>query len=333
MDFASLRRSLDETLLDLEKNLSQSATLNASAKAEGVSLARASLTRSLEIIASTAAALGEPVLAPPPLPHPRSRTYRSEPWNWDIKDVNSTSLRALIESRLKESRLKDSPRKPVLVFDLDGTLFDVSHRTLGILKTWIASPEAAMFNPRIVNRINGIALSHMGYSLAHAFENAGLDLRNQDVVDAFTGAEKFWRKKFFDGRSLIEYDQPMEGSLEFVKHFQALGCGIVYLTGRYQAVMLEGTREQLQKGGFPVDGCELCLKPVSETEDHHFKTEKFQELASRYSVVANFENEYVNLAAMAGFAPECVHTILDTQHSGRPVPPFETCIYRIPSFV
>ena len=116
-------------------------------------------------------------------PHPRSRTYRAEPTDWAIEDTQAKSVLALVQENI--ARAKKAQTQPAVVFDLDGTLFDVSHRTLGILREWTTSQADTRRYPRaLLRRVESIALCHMGYSLSHAFENAGLDLRDNATGDA-----------------------------------------------------------------------------------------------------------------------------------------------------
>jgi hypothetical protein len=269
----------------------------------------------------------------PPHPHPRSRTYRSEPGEWWIEDTEASTLKAFIADRTNRAGSLSTSKPPAIVFDLDGTLFDVGHRTLGILKQWLNLPESKHHPKSLIKRIEGIGFNHIGYSLAHAFENAGMDMRNPDVMEILVTLERYWRKKFFDGESLIEFDAVYNGASEFVWFCKKIGLKIVYLTGRSHKVMANGTRQQLQKFGFPLEDAELILKVNTVTDDAVFKEEAFRAVCHSHHVVGNFENEYVNIRGMVGCAPEAVHVVVDSQHSGRPVAPLSEKVYRIQSFV
>ncbi len=269
------------------------------------------------------------IYAHPPHPHPRSRTYRSEPQEWWIEDTQSSSLRGFIAD--KANRLS-AEQSGAIIFDLDGTLFDVGHRTLGILKKWLALPESQHFPKSLVRRVDSITFNHIGYSLAHAFENAGLDMRNPDVMEILVASERYWRRKFFDGESLLEFDQVYSGAVEFVWFCKKLGLKIVYLTGRSHKVMAGGTRKQLEKFGFPLENADLILKLNTVTDDAVFKEEAFRSVAAHHTVIGNFENEYVNIRGMVQCEPQAVHVVVDSQHSGRPVLPLSEKVYRIQSF-
>jgi len=269
------------------------------------------------------------IYAHPPHPHPRSRTYRSEPMDWWIEDTNSTTLRALIAEKVNQL---PEGQQGAIIFDLDGTLFDVGHRTLGILKKWLALPESQHFPRSLIKRVEGINFNHIGYSLAHAFENAGLNMRSPDVMEVLLAAERFWRRKFFDGETLIEFDQVYSGAVEFVWFCKKLGLKIVYLTGRSQKVMSTGTHRQLEKFGFPLENSDLLLKLNTVTDDAVFKEEAFRAMTHQHTVIGNFENEYVNIRGMVECNPKAIHVVVDSQHSGRPVVPLTEKVYRIQSF-
>ncbi len=268
----------------------------------------------------------------PPHPHPRSRTYRSEPHDWWIEDTTSDSLKSFIAARSNELSALNNDKGSAIIFDLDGTLFDVGHRTLGILKRWLGSSECSHFPKSIIKKIEGIGFNHIGYSLSHAFENAGLDMRNPDVMEILVTVERFWRKKFFDGETLVEFDAVYTGASEFVWFCKKMGLRIVYLTGRSHKVMYSGTCRQLEKFGFPLEDAELILKMNTVTDDAVFKEEAFRAVAAKHNVVGNFENEYVNIRGMVQCDPRAVHVVVDSQHSGRPVGALPDKVYRIQSF-
>jgi phosphoglycolate phosphatase-like HAD superfamily hydrolase len=270
----------------------------------------------------------------PPHPHPRSRTYRSEPADWWIEDTDASALRGFIAQRMShiESGESKTTRQPAIVFDLDGTLFDVGHRTLGIVKQWLALTEAKRFPEALTRKVGSIGFNHIGYSLSHAFENAGLDLRNPDIMEILLTIERFWRKKFFDGETLVEHDAVYSGAVDFVWFCQRMGIKIVYLTGRSHKVMFDGTIKQLAKFGFPVEGAETILKLNTLTDDSVYKEEAFRTICSKYNVIGNFENEYVNIRGMVQSNPQAMHIIVDSQHSGRPTQPLSERVYRIQSF-
>ena len=43
-------------------------------------------------------------------------------------------------------------KRPICVFDLDGTLFDVGFRTIGIIKEWLQSDASSHFDQRLIQK-------------------------------------------------------------------------------------------------------------------------------------------------------------------------------------
>jgi len=257
-------------------------------------------------------------------PHPRSRIYRSFPQQWTILDVSSHSVLDLI---LQKARTAQKP--PACVFDLDGTLFDVGYRTLGILQEWLNAKKATHINPEFLTKLAAINYNHIGYSLTHLFENAGFNLSDAEIAESFSSIEKDWKKKFFDGNWVVKYDTVMENSNYFLHEIYKRNIHIVYLTGRYASSMTEGTHAQLAQHNFPLKNCDIVLKENLALEDFVFKSEQIKKIAQKYDVIGNFENEYSNLGHMAKEAPHAVHAIVDSQHSGKMAPDLNMTVYRI----
>jgi hypothetical protein len=253
---------------------------------------------------------------------------RLEPPEWDLIDTNRAHVLTEI------NRLAETLERPAVVFDLDGTLVDVAFRTLGILKEWIGSKASHMFSEPLVDHLRKVDLTHVGYSLADAFENVGIDLRDEQAAQLFEAAERHWRKRFFDGKALVEFDRMIPGAQSFIQNLQQSGIQIIYLTGRNAATMEQGTRKQLAQLGLPLENTRLHMKHSAHIDDHLFKEGVFAELSRDFKIVGNFENEYLNLKTMMDIIPgPCLHAIVDSQHSARPVPANPQKVYRIRNFL
>ncbi len=277
--------------------------------------------------------LSEQVVAGIQHPHPRSRIYRSEPNGWNILDVKAEPLFEIILQKNKDSQTQIKT-KTACVFDLDGTLFDTSYRTLGIIQEWLKSAQAQTYPATLVKKIEKINLGHMGYSLAHAFENAGFHMSDQVVAEVFSALEQKWKRRFFENDTPVKYDMLIKNSIEFVSKIYNQNIAIFYVTGRYSDRMLSGTLEQLEKWGFPFQEENVILKHPFYLEDHIYKAEVMRKISANYTVIANFENEYINLISMAKEAPESLSVIVDSHHSGRPTPQmsFQDKVFRIENF-
>ena len=221
---------------------------------------------------------------------------------------------------------------PVILLDLDSTLYEVGPRTLQILNEWIASQEFKLFSPEIQKAFQKLELSHIGYSLKDTFLNLGLTQEVPDVRSAWESARKFWRARFFT-HEYLEYDRVYPGAVEFVQGLYRQGAILVYLTGRDEPGMGDGTRLYLESHGFPWGGekTHLLTKTSSEISDIEHKQGAAGFVKSIGQLIASFENEPPNLVALYECFPQAMHVFVDTFCSDRPAKPCQG-LYRIRRF-
>ena len=197
-------------------------------------------------------------------------------------------------------------KTPVVVFDLDHTLYDGRPRTLVILAEFAATlpPSQA----RHAEAIRTISLRGVAYLLKDTLVAAGVT--DPQVVSA---AEAYWKPRFFSD-AYVDLDVPLPGAAAYVQDLWRRGALVVYLSGRNAEAMLTGTTASLQKWGFPVGvrGAQLILKPTFAEPDETFKQASLDHITSLGSIVASFENEPGNLATMATRWPAAAHVFLDT---------------------
>lgn len=254
------------------------------------------------------------------------------PDGWLIREANSEDVCAAIE-QVRDLLPVAPVSRPAVVFDLDGTLFEVGYRSRGILQEWLESSEAQRFDPVLRDRLGDLEICSIGYDVATAFRNAGLDPVSGEFRLAYESANHYWRQRFFDGESLLRYDVPLPGSVAFVERLLAAGVEPVYLTGRNHSRMLSTTTEQLKKHGFPSSEGRLFLKESAREPDPVFKPRLLARIADCWDVVSVFENEYINLQGMVVNRPQrIIPVILSTSHSGKTVLPLPTPVFRLESF-
>ncbi len=221
---------------------------------------------------------------------------------------------------------------PVVVFDLDSTLFDVSGRSLMILKEWLEHPETASF-PETREKLSSIESRDMRYSLEDVWEIKKIPHGEAPFDHHFKHAKQFWRKRFFNNDYLV-HDEPTPGAVEFVNRLHQMGAMIVYLTGRDIPLMAFGTFDQLRAHGLPIetDRTRLILKPKRHIDDLEFKSKAAETISGLGRVVASFENEPKNLIAMQKcFPKDTMNIFIDTVSSDHPAPSGKG-IYRIREF-
>src|SRR5690606_29410904 len=116
--------------------------------------------------------------------------------------------------------------------------------------------------------------------------------QNRDFQSALKSAEFFWFERFFTSEYL-QFDHPYSGAPEFVQKLVDLGAQVVYLTGRDEPNMGEGTRKNLIRDRFPwnVSNTHLMMKPSFEMPDLEYKQSAAGFLRENGVLVASFENE------------------------------------------
>lgn len=225
----------------------------------------------------------------------------------------------------RTQKVLDQKKLPVIIFDLDSTLFHVSPRSFEILKNWVKAKSISI--------LPNLSVDDMGYSIEDVWVKKGLSIETGESFQHLKDAKDYWRKRFFSNE-YIHHDEPHPGAVQFVKRLYEMGAKIVYLTGRDVPLMAFGTVDHLRSQGFPVEveRTRLILKPKRHIDDLVFKTDVCK-LASEWGeVVASFENEPKNLVAMQkALGPKVMHIFFESVSSDHAAPAAKE-IYKIDSF-
>ena len=226
-------------------------------------------------------------------------------------------IKAQVELAAEVARRTRTPA-PVVVFDLDGTLFDNRFRTLRILQEWLR--ETPDLDPSVREALAALHPSDIAYDLPGTFHRVGLSADLPAVRDALDSAGRFWKARFFTN-DYQQYDRPLAGAHAFVTALRRAGATIVYLTGRDEPNMGAGTRAALRAHGFPLDErSELILKDRFETPDAEFKAKALPAILRRGPVLATFDNEPANVVVFNTGFKTATNVFVDTDYSDKPVP-------------
>ena len=212
---------------------------------------------------------------------------------------------------------------PVLVLDLDSTLFSTQERNWAILCEFANARPV----PELQAACGKLGPEAMGWNVMEDLKRAGFD--DAATLDALRA---FWFERFFRDEYL-HHDLPLPGAVEFVKQAHARGAHVVYLTGRDEPGMGLGTRASLTGRGFPleIERTDLMLKPQFDEPDLDFKRRAIADVRKLGTVLAVFENEPVNANLFADEFPDAEIYFLETVHSPDP-PPLRARIMRLPDF-
>lgn len=224
-------------------------------------------------------------------------------------------------------KAKAEKATPVVVFDLDGTLFSTDARHAKILKEWAA--EHAADQPAAAARLAGVTDAD-GADYSVEGNLAKLGLTDEVVVNS---VKESWWKKFFTNDYVL-VDPPIAGAVAFVKRCHDAGAVIVYLTGRDIPNMGKGTQRALEQAGFPIgdERSFLMLKPDQKTKDKTFKSDACANVAKLGRVVAMFENQPRNLVAQAKAFPDALPVFVETNFDAKDEEPVPAKAIRIKSY-
>ncbi len=195
---------------------------------------------------------------------------------------------------------------PLVVFDLDGTLYDNRPRTVQILTEY--AEEVSDQFPEVADALSDLSPDGVQYLLSDTLRAYGIT-----KVEIVSDATRFWRDRFF-AEKYLKYDAVKDGAVEFAQLCHEAGATIVYLAGRDVTDLLPGTVTALRKWGFPVGevGVELVLKPDATLSDEAFKRASLPVLRRIGSVVAFFDNEPANCNVARHFWPDAFVGLIET---------------------
>lgn len=204
---------------------------------------------------------------------------------------------------------------PLVLFDLDSTLFTTGPRNLRILREFARA--CAGHWPEVETLAARLASTDMGWGIDECLREHGLadDRLLREL-------RSFWYQRFFTDEYL-EHDLPVPGAVEFVGACHDRGAMIYYLTGRHVGGMEVGTVRALTAHGFPFwrGRCVLHLKPSFGMGDRAFKDDALADIRSyRGRFVASFENEPGNANLFLKAFPDALHFLMQTIHSPRAEP-------------
>jgi hypothetical protein len=208
---------------------------------------------------------------------------------------------------------------PVVLLDLDSTLYEVSPRTLNILEELRAHPDLDL-PPHIQMILSSLSLERIGYTLPDTFSLHGIRIENEpDSHTYLPKLKELWKERFFSDPYLV-FDRPYPGAAEFVQELHRLGTEIVYLTGREARRMREGTMSNLSRDGFPwgFPNTHLLMKENTQWDDLYHKRVTALSIRKWGNPIASFENEPRNIVGFMELFPAAMHVFVETVCSELP---------------
>ncbi len=232
----------------------------------------------------------------------------------------------LDQIRVAVAREKRAGRMPVIVFNIDGTIFDNRPRSQAILRDFIAAGGDSYSD--IADSINSLGKDSIDYFVVDSFKTVGVT----DML-FLESALKFWSDRFFTDE-YVQKDMPMDGSASFITEMHDSGAMIVYLSGRGRTAMMDGTFTSLRMHGFPVATPRtiLILKPNPRDNNEDYKRGAMRDISRLGRVVAAFENDPRSVNLMKRQWPSAKVVMIRAPHA-KDAPPVEKNIPIIDSYI
>lgn len=175
--------------------------------------------------------------------------------------------------------------RPIVVVDVDLTLFDNQERTRAILHDYVQSRSMLLSEKsEMLAR-----LRHLPIEFSITENLAALGIVADEVR---TAARQFWYPRFFSDRYL-HYDIPYVGAAQALHALIQRGALIAYVTGRIAATMAVGTVREFLHHGFPIATADtmLILKPDHAEDDTEFKVRTLHALFGIGQPICLVDNE------------------------------------------
>lgn len=190
----------------------------------------------------------------------------------------------------------------VVILDLDETLFASTMREWQIWQEFAKSNECQ--DPALREHLLKLKPAQItSWNLKEVMvDNLGVDAA---LFEAHRQAMRAFHAQRFFTNKYLQYDTPLPGAALFVGGLHARGAHIVYLTGRSEERMRDGTIGALLAGGFPIDPINwrvtLLMKPdAANTLDVPGESEEARSARQRASDEAYKSAAREQIAALGG---------------------------------
>ncbi|MCA9672488.1 MAG: HAD family hydrolase, partial [Myxococcales bacterium] len=259
----------------------------------------------------------------------RQRPVEPKLWIQRTRFVNVSPAR--IESRILAGirRAKRAGKQPVVLLDIDSTLFPTEPRSGAIYHEWARSPESAAF-PEARRLLATLPFEKVPWGHRESLVASGLAADHPELDAATKSLTDFWTKRFFTNEAVAKHDRSYPGASAFVKRLHDAGARVIYLTGRDKKTMRDGTLASLANNGLPVPGRDKRVELLMREQgaDAAFKGQVAKRFSSgNQQVVAFVDNEPSNLSAVFRVLPKTMQVFFHSTHSKEPATPLQGVYY------
>ncbi len=211
----------------------------------------------------------------------------------------------------------DTGASVLVLFDLDSTIFNVSHRSQAIINELCEDKEFKSKFPKSVEKLQELKLTYRDWGIFEALKKSKIEA----PLEFFEIINKTWKKNFFINE-YIKHDRVYDGVVDYVHQIQKIVTKLAYLTGRNRPFMGEGTEASLLQHNLPFtnESVELFMKPEKGGIDELYKESVVGEYIKKFDHIWVFDNEPVILNHLEAKFPETHLVYIDTVHSGKENP-------------
>lgn len=205
----------------------------------------------------------------------------------------------------------------LVLFDLDSTIFNVSHRSQAIINELCENQDFKAKFPDSVEKLQKLKLTYRDWGIFEALKKSKIEA----PLEFFEIINKTWKKNFFINE-YIKYDRVYDGVVDYVHQVQKTVTQLAYLTGRNRPFMGEGTEASLLQHGLPFtkEAVELFMKPEKGGIDELYKESVVRDFVGEFDHIWVFDNEPVILNHLEDKFSDIHLVYIDTVHSGKEEP-------------
>ncbi len=240
----------------------------------------------------------------------------------------ATKLLATVREHVRQGK------QPVVIFDLDYTLYDNDPRMVAVMREWAATKDADAF-PKVKAALVGLRKDQVRYSAADTVRAAGISAEETDAV--MKVLLPFFLSKFLDNPHTA-MDPLIAEIAELARKLADAGARVVFLTGRVAPDQGEGTLQALARDGFSPDASKyfLFLKPFAKHPngtkytDAEFKRDVRPKLDALGDVVGTLDNEPANVMGFVEGFPGAMNIFVNTKWSDAKVEPGDGLYLYVP---
>ncbi len=217
---------------------------------------------------------------------------------------------------------------PVVVFDLDSTLFDNGPRQERIAREFARDMAKDQRFAVEAKKLATFKSANTSFSMRDMLASCGIDVTSPNGGAFLEAYVPYWKERFFTG-AYAESDKAYANAAATVQRVlhatdalpAAQQVRVVYLTGRHQE-MEAGTKAAMVRDGIATgDRTTLILKQAFAERDEDFKRRAALTIRAMGHVVSTFDNEPANVAVFVSEFPDAVNVWVRTIDSGRAAHP------------